>query len=606
MPLTALTRYGKELVERDILPRLGWSRVKAPYALVLNEKGELTGIRDLRVEEETTKKKVFLRSPELRVPYRDKHTSAPTPFFLCDTLGYLLGIFDPARDDEPKVQTKHERLKELHLKILKDVHTPEAKAVKAFFSKTFLESELADNIHGFKEMRADILMATSIAIIYEPTGEFVHEEPEIAKAWDAYYFETTTATDGLQFGTCLLTGDENVPLARLHPNVTGVPGAQSSGACLVSFGTDTRLSAYNYFDKKQGMNAPTSITAAEYYGNAIRYLLKSRKHCRSIDDTHVLFWAEHDDDNETVSDKFYQAAFGGSPWLYSEDDDQLFNAVSAVLRGYAKSSDFDAEALELTRNFHIMTIRPHAARLAITQYQTNTFGDTLDNIAKHYARAEIYVGTDKHETMRFGIPDFLEAISNPKGKRMLSPNAAEVMVQAVLNDKPYPPILIDAVLGRIRVEKTINAKRASLIKAFLLKNSRNPAAKDVATVSLNTTSDNPAYLLGRLFWTYELIQKDAMGSVNVSIKDRYFSIAAQRPAQTFNVLRPKMQAHMKKIEKLSNKSIFRHNMVLAEIADKLGHQFPATLTTEEQSIFYLGYYHAQKDTYTKKPKATEK
>ena len=58
-------------------------------------------------------------------------------------------------------------------------------------------------------------------------------------------------------GLCLVTG-ERAPLARLHPSIKGVRGAQSSGASIVSFNLD----AFTSYGKEQGANAPVSEAAA--------------------------------------------------------------------------------------------------------------------------------------------------------------------------------------------------------------------------------------------------------------------------------------------------------------------------------------------------------
>lgn len=55
------------------------------------------------------------------------------------------------------------------------------------------------------------------------------DDAAIQRAWEE-------AEDGEseEKGICLVTG-ERTPIARIHRTIKGVPGAQSSGAALVSF-----------------------------------------------------------------------------------------------------------------------------------------------------------------------------------------------------------------------------------------------------------------------------------------------------------------------------------------------------------------------------------
>jgi hypothetical protein len=55
---------------------------------------------------------------------------------------------------------------------------------------------------------------------------------------------------------CLVTGERG-PVARLHPSIKGVWGAQTAGASIVSFNLD----AFTSYGHEQGDNAPVSEAA---------------------------------------------------------------------------------------------------------------------------------------------------------------------------------------------------------------------------------------------------------------------------------------------------------------------------------------------------------
>ena len=117
-------------------------------------------------------------------------------------------------------------------------------------------------------------------------------------------------------------------------------------------------------------------------------------------------------------------------------------------------------------------------------------------------------------------------------------------------------------------------------------------------MSLNEQSTIPAYLLGRLFAVLEKVQQEAIGDVNASIKDRYFTSACASPRSVFPILLRLSQHHIAKAEAGG----YRERQI-EEILNRLDveqNPIPARLTLDEQGIFVLGYYHQRKDLWTSK------
>lgn len=59
---------------------------------------------------------------------------------------------------------------------------------------------------------------------------FAHEDPGIEETWNNAYNTPAGDVEGI----CLVTGKRSA-ISRIHKTIKGVPGAQSSGAALVSF-----------------------------------------------------------------------------------------------------------------------------------------------------------------------------------------------------------------------------------------------------------------------------------------------------------------------------------------------------------------------------------
>src|SRR5260370_22054860 len=100
-----------------------------------------------------------------------------------------------------------------------------------------------------------------------------------------------TATGDKTSAACLVTGNR-APVARLHPAIKGVWGAQSSGASIVSFNLD----AFTSYGHEQGDNAPVSEASAFAYTSALNHFLaRDSGHRIQVGDTSTVFWADASD-----------------------------------------------------------------------------------------------------------------------------------------------------------------------------------------------------------------------------------------------------------------------------------------------------------------------
>lgn len=126
---------------------------------------------------------------------------------------------------------------------------------------------------------------------------YAQDDPFIQETWETARNESSE--DG-QIGTCLVTGKE-AEISRIHKTIKGVPGAQSSGAALVSFNAP----AFESYGKEQSYNAPVGKYAEFAYTTALNYLLNQRKYTFQLGDSMIVFWAES-------AEEEYQAAFFGA------------------------------------------------------------------------------------------------------------------------------------------------------------------------------------------------------------------------------------------------------------------------------------------------------
>jgi CRISPR-associated protein Csd1 len=104
--------------------------------------------------------------------------------------------------------------------------------------------------------------------------------------------------------------------------------------------------------------------------------------------------------------------------------------------------------------------------------------------------------------------------------------------------------------------------------------------------------------LGRLFAVLEKVQQEAIGNVNASIKDRYFTSACASPASVFPILLRLSQHHIAKAK--YGYTYDRRIQEILGLLDVEKNPIPARLTLDEQGAFVLGYYHQRKDLWTAK------
>ena len=584
MILQALTAYYEQLVRQGKLSAPGWDdSFKVSYELRLNDAGQLVSVLDLRTETKMGKKTV-LAPRAMRVPAHVKRASGIAANFLCDNSTYLLGA-----DEKGKPERSADCFKacaKLHHTILDGVDSPAARALLAYFDSW--DPAQASTHPLLAEQWKEITGNVNLIFGYEAADHshsFVNDDPAIQNAWQTHYNDRSADSD---MGQCLITG-KYAPIERTHPNISGVPGAQSSGAALVSFNAP----AFCSYGHEQGDNAPVSKYAAFAYTTALNRLLADRSHCKHVGDTTILCWAEN-------AEPVYQDAM--SMFLFGADEAagiQESDVQAALKRLSAgQTVPFLEKELSPAQHFYLLGLAPNAARLSVRFFLRDTFGSFAQNLQKHAEEMEI----DCSEKEKFRTLPIWAVVNEttrtvPGQPAKPSPQLAGDLLRAVLTGGRYPATLLNGVTLRIRAEQNVTRGRAAVIKAYYLRNYPTELNKEVYTVSLNETTNVP-YLLGRLFSVLEAVQKAANPGINTTIKDRYFNAACATPGMSFPTLLRLSQKHLRKL----NDGLATHyDKQITELMAQLPESgFPARLSLPDQGKFTIGYYHQTQKRYVKK------
>lgn len=584
MILQALTAYYEQLVRQGKLSAPGWDdSFKVSYELRLNDAGQLLRVVPL-LTEKTVGKKTVLAPRAMRVPAHEKRSSGIAANFLCDNSTYLLGA-----DEKGKPERSADCFKacaKLHHTILDGVDSPAARALLAYFDSWDPAQAAAHPL--LAEQWKEITGNANLIFGYEAADHshsFVNDDPAIQNAWQTHYNDRSADSD---MGQCLITG-KYAPIERTHPNISGVPGAQSSGAALVSFNAP----AFCSYGHEQGDNAPVSKYAAFAYTTALNRLLADRSHCKHVGDTTILCWAEN-------AEPVYQDAM--SMFLFGADEAtgiQESDVQAALKRLSAgQTVPFLEKELSPDQHFYLLGLAPNAARLSVRFFLRDTFGSFAQNLQKHAEEMEI----DCSEKEKFRTLPIWAVVNEttrtvPGQPAKPSPQLAGDLLRAVLTGGRYPATLLNGVTLRIRAEQNVTRGRAAVIKAYYLRNYPTELNKEVYTVSLNETTNVP-YLLGRLFSVLEAVQRAANPGINTTIKDRYFNAACATPGLSFPTLLRLSQKHLRKL----NDGLATHyDKQITELMAQLPESgFPARLSLSDQGKFTIGYYHQTQKRYVKK------
>jgi CRISPR-associated protein Csd1 len=577
MILSALNDYYQRLLEDDganIAPP-GYSQGKISYVIMLKESGEVIDVLDVR---DTSGKKP---APcNLSVPQPPKRSVNIASCFLWDKTSYALGVSASSKRSEQE----HAAFKALHQDALAHEQDPGLKALRLFLEHWHpgrFQQEVAFTRHG------EAMLDTNVVFRLGDEPRYLHGRPAARNVWSRLSGSVPNSREGI----CLVTG-ERAPLARLHPAIKGVMGAQSSGASIVSF----NLESFASYGKQQGENAPVSEQAAFAYTTVLNHLLRrdSRQQLR-IGDATVVFWAEAAEAQAAAEAEGLLAAFFDP----RDDDERAIKQVHDVLEQVRQGlplHDLEGHLDDGTRIF-VLGLAPNASRLSIRFWETQTLATFAQRLRWHFDDLRLEPPAWRTPPAVWKL--LLATVPHREGSKSKSedvpPQLAGELTRAILTGRRYPHSLLSNIIMRFRADGDIDGTRVALCKGVLAREQRlgnKDITKGEPPVSLDPTNTDPGYLLGRLFSTLENIQRAALGKqINATIRDRYYGAASATPASVFPVLLRNAQHHLSRLRK--EKPGFAVNLEkdVGGIIDQLEPTFPKSLRIEAQGHFAIGYYH---------------
>lgn len=573
--LTALASYYDRLADKEEVPPFGYSMEKIGWCLVIDAAGTIRSVVPL-VQGEGRK----ARPLTLPVPQPTIRTSGIASNFLWDKTAYVLGV---TAGRAKRTAQEHEAFKALHRRLLRDADDSALKGLLAFLDRWTPEQFGAA---VFPEEMKD----GNVVFRFSDERAYLHDRPAARAIWQRACVET-----GGREAMCLVRG-ERAPIARLHPAIKGVWGAQTAGARIVSFNCD----AFTSYGQEQGANAPVSEAAAFAYTTVLnRFLARDSGHRVQIGDASTVFWADGSDaEKEALATDSFAAMLG-------VDDALQSNKVKPILEAIAQGrplADFDPQLGGV--RFYVLGLSPNAARLSVRYWFEDVFGRFADNVGRH--AADLRIEPPPRETLP-GVWRLLVETAVRNKTENIPPQLAGELLRAILSGGRYPATLLSTLLMRLRADGEVSALRVAMLKAIVARNRRfdtSPTTEE-PPVSLDPDCKEPGYLLGRLFAAYERAQSAALGrNVNATVKDKYYGAASSTPQTVFPLLDRGAAPHIAKLRKERRGMAILVEKEIGEIMDRLspdGDPFPRALKPEQQALFALGYYHQRAKHFEKKP-----
>ncbi|OEU82859.1 MAG: type I-C CRISPR-associated protein Cas8c/Csd1 [Desulfobacterales bacterium S5133MH4] len=541
------------------VPPYGFSVEDIGFVITIDKAGNLVG------QPEDLRTKIKTNTYDFRtsvVPFSSQvdvrsGNASTTPNFIVDKADYIFGM-----SGDSKKEVYHESFKKRIEEVCGASQDEGVLAVKSFLSGWNPENSV--ELRDWKDLCG--IHGKWVAFRLQGDLKFIHKRPEVQKLW-AEFVRQKKFPRGVNF----LDGEVH----DLQPQYAQFKFG--SGASLVSFNEV----AYESYGKKKGENAPISVEAEFKSSSALKFLLRDRTQRIRIGDAVTVFWAERASPVET---------FFGQVMNPSFEDQAVAIPVQKFLEAVRQGSlprNFEEDK---DLKFYILGLSLNKARLALRFWHVCSVSELMGRFRNHFANLEME--RSERDIPFPGVWHLLKETA--RETKNISPVLGGALTRAILTGAHYPQNLYQGVLGRIRADHRVNYLRASILKAVLQRNHK----KEVP-MSLDTERREVSYLLGRLFAVLEKAQLDALGKVNSTIKDRFFSAASATPASVFPRLLRLSQHHIEKA-----KYGYTSDRRISEIMEHIN-AFPAHINLQDQGLFAIAYYQQKNALYRKNETKTE-
>lgn len=410
-------------------PPFGFSSEKIGFVISLDDDGGVVSVTDIRTGE--GRKKV---APAILVPQPVKRTAGIAPNFLWDKTSYVL---DVTAGEGRRTREEHAAFVARHETDLASTSDVGLRAL-LLFMRSWTPDQFAAPLWPEDMKDQNVVFALESQRRQDIR---IHDRQTAKDLWA----NLSTAGDKAPH-ICLVTGEPG-PVARLHPSIKGVWGAQSSGAALVSFNLD----AFTSYGHEQGDNAPVSELSAAKYTTALnRFLERDSGHRIQIGDASTGFWADASGADAEAAETA-EAVFGIIiEGVNGKMQTARVGDILAKIREGRGLASFDPDLADGVR-FYVLGLAPNAARLSIRFHFEDSFGALVQNYQRFIAVMRIEPGPSNPYTPLWR---YLNETAVFGKRENVTPNLAGEWIRTIVTGSNYPLTLTGRRPDQCRNEAT--------------------------------------------------------------------------------------------------------------------------------------------------------
>lgn len=590
MFVQALAEYADNNLA-SALNDVAWEMKPVPWLIEISQQGTFLAVTPRMTSVQRGKKEVQVPAP-MSVPRSPvNRNSGHHPLLAVDDIAYVLGVgaWTPSSEADQEKAAKHfEAFVSLTARAANQTEDPALAACARFYGSP---AEVEKARTALAEAKAGSLVGLSVS------GPLV-DRPAVQAFWRDHYQKAFTGRMEGSTGECLISGNTGV-IAPTHEKIKGVSslGGQAAGVLLMSFDKE----AFRSYGWNQNENSPVSPDRAMAYVLALNDLLRiNGGHRRDV------------------------AGVGFLYWLRSPDDLDVFDIMNlADPQQVSRLLSLQPQADPDPNRFYMAGVSGNGGRLRVRYWVTEALPELKRNLQNWHLQLRLhYPWPDPHPVQLWQLLSAIDRDGEPPAhhaiallRRALEGSAQPLgysILSAALNRLRHPGDSLQAG-GKDRKADPYSLQRLrvplSLVRLCL--NDIDPWKGTLMTEGLNESCDLPAYVCGRLMAELENLQRESVssetgkrqapdgekkrGDINLTVTDRYFSLASTYPAVAFPRMIMLAQKHKRKLRRDNAPAAYAIDTRLQQLHGLLKPSekgpYPARLGLADQGLFTLGYYH---------------
>jgi CRISPR-associated protein Csd1 len=497
---------------------------------------------------------------------------------LMDNAEYALGFV--RKEGDPKVKQRHDAFKAL-VQLAADM--TEESGVQAV--ATFLSTHDPDD---FKEKYLTNFpdFAPDTNVMFSVDDAYPLERPSVQAFWARQFGQgDDEGGSSALIAECLITGEVGPVMTTEPVKIKGILGGQVAGMNFIS----ANAKAFESYGLERSNTAPVKFEIAEQYANGLNRLLADPNTSLKVGGVTYAFWTGE----------------GAVPLIartLAQPAEVLTGRWGAQVQREKKSrpeevrtllwSIFQGQqpGLKAGAAFYAVGLTPSGSRIAVRSHLSSTVQEAVNRLADFFAAQTLAPVREEDEGKTYGIYQLVQAMYRDASKEHTESDVSALVAHA-LSGTPLPQTFLVRLAGRNRAdhEYRITRPRATLIKMVLLSRKEYGMQDDNLEI-LNETRPEPAYHLGRLLAVLDDIQSSVM-KANTTLVDRFYGSMSTTPYAVVGRLIQGSQAHLQKLRKDNEGAYFAKQRELESVMGRLQDIPAKPLTTPQQALFALGYYH---------------